>query len=402
MVFSSQAPEDSLLKESPDFSLVHGGPLFQLLRRAHLSDDTPPLLRRRIILISLLAWLPLLLLCALDSSLSGGVAVPFLQDVEVHSKFLLGIPLFIGAEVIVHQRMRYLVKLFLERRLIPEGSLPQFNDAIAAGYRLRESVLAEVLLIALVYFVGILVVWRHYTTLQTVTWYATPSITGSTLTRAGIWYGYVSLPIFQFLLLRWYFRLLIWARFLWKVSRIRLNLVPTHPDGNGGLGFLAQTVYAFAPLAVAHGALLAGVLAGRILHLGAKLPEFALPIVVMLAFLLCMFIGPLLLFVPQLAHAKRAGLRDYGTFAQRYVQEFDAKWLRRDPAASGEVMGSEDIRSLADLSESMKVIQGMSIVPVTKQAIIQLAAATLVPVLPLALTMMPFADLAKQLIKILF
>jgi hypothetical protein len=58
--------------------------------------------------------------------------------------------------------------------------------------------------------------------------------------------------------LRWYFRIFIWMRFLWQVSRIELSLVPTHPDRVGGLGFLGNTVYAFTPLAVAHGAQLAG------------------------------------------------------------------------------------------------------------------------------------------------
>jgi hypothetical protein len=58
--------------------------------------------------------------------------------------------------------------------------------------------------------------------------------------------------------LRWYFRIFIWMRFLWQVSRIELSLVPTHPDRVGGMGFLGNTVYAFTPLAVAHGAQLAG------------------------------------------------------------------------------------------------------------------------------------------------
>jgi len=44
---------------------------------------------------------------------------------------------------------------------------------------------------------------------------------------AGWWLGCVSLPVFQFLLLRRYFRLVIWARFLWQVSRLELALVPT-------------------------------------------------------------------------------------------------------------------------------------------------------------------------------
>ena len=131
--------------------------------------------------------------------------------------------------------------------------MTHFDAAIAAAFRLRNSTLAEVLLLAFVYVVGILVVWRQYVALDTATWYAIPSADEPRLSLAGMWFGYVSLPIFQFLLIRWYFRIFIWARFLWHVSRIELRLVPTHPDRAGGLGFLSSIVYAFVPLLLAHG-----------------------------------------------------------------------------------------------------------------------------------------------------
>ena len=389
--------------DSQDFSLVLGGPLFQLLRRAHLSDDTMMLLRRRIIVISLFAWLPLFVLSALEGRMLGGsVAVPFLKDVEVHVRFLLAMPLLIVAELVVHRRMRPLLKQFLDRNLIPESAMTRFDAAIASAFRLRNSVLAEVLLIALVYGVGVLIIWRQFLGLGTVTWYATPSVEGSRLSLAGIWYSYVSVPIFQFLLIRWYFRLFIWARFLWQVSRIELSLVPTHPDRVGGLGFLSKTVYAFAPLAVAHGALLAGMLANRIFYLGAKLPEFKGEIGVMVIFLLCVVFCPFLVFAPQLAQAKRTGLREYGTLAERYVREFDAKWLRGGAPADEPFVGSGDIQSLADLGNSFEVVQTMRVVPVTKEAFVQLVAATVAPVVPLALTMMPLEELLKKLFGVLF
>ncbi len=118
-----------LFRNAPDFSLVLGGPLYQLLRRAHLSDDALTLARRRIIVISLFAWLPLLVLSALEGrALGGSVVVPFLFDFEVHIRYLVVFPLLVGAELVVHQRMRPLVKQFLERRLIPavrwRGSKP--------------------------------------------------------------------------------------------------------------------------------------------------------------------------------------------------------------------------------------------------------------------------------------
>jgi AcrR family transcriptional regulator len=212
----------------------------------------------------------------------------------------------------------------------------------------------------------------------------------------------VSLPIFQFLLVRWYFRLFIWTRFLWQVSRIELSLVPTHPDRVGGLNFLSNTVYAFTVLAVAHGALLAGQLANRIFFAGAALTQFKAEIALVVGFLVCVVLGPLLVFAPQLAAAKRKGLREYGTLAERYVREFDAKWLRGGAPADEALVGSGDIQSLADLGNSFEVVRTMRIAPITKEAIIQLVAATLAPVVPLALTMMSLEELLKKLFGILF
>jgi hypothetical protein len=297
--------------------------------------------------------------------------------------------------------MRFVVKQFLERNLIPESALTRFEAAIAAALRLRNSVLAEVLLIAFVYGVGVLILWRQYMVLDTATWYAAPTVAGLQLSLTGVWYGYVSVPFFQFLLIRWYFRLFIWARFLWQVSRLDLSLVPTHPDRVGGLGFLANTVYAFMPLAVAHGAMLAGPLANRIFYLGAALPEFKLEIAVVVVFLLIVVLGPLLVFAPQLAQAKRTGNREYGTLAERYVREFDAKWLRGGAPADEVLVGSGDIQSLADLGNSFEVVRTMRLTPVTNQVVFQLVVATLAPLVPLALTMMSLEDLLKRLIGIL-
>jgi len=396
-------PSDQLLRAPPDFSLVLGGPLFQMLRRAHLVDDALMLVRQRIVVMSLFCWLPLLGLSALEGQmLAGSVAVPFLYDLETHVRFLVVVPLLVIAELVVHRRMRFLIRQFLERKLIPESAMARFDAAIASAFRLRNSALAEVLLIVLVYGVGVLIVWRHYMALDAATWYATPSADGSMLSLAGTWFGYVSLPVFQFLLLRWYFRLFIWARFLWQVSRIDLSLIPTHPDRTGGLGFLAGTAFAFMPVLVAHGALLAGNLANRIFHLGAALPDFKFEILIMVVLLLGIVLGPLLVFAPQLAQAKRTGSREYGTLAQRYVREFDAKWLRGGAPPDEPLVGSGDIQSLADLGNSLEPLQGMRIAPVNRDTILRLAAATLAPLLPLALTMMPLEELLKKLFGILF
>jgi hypothetical protein len=185
------------------------------------------------------------------------------------------------------------------------------------------------------------------------------------------------------------------------VSRIELCLVPTHPDRVGGLGFLSGTAYAFGLLAVAHGALLAGQLANRIFFLGATLPEYKLQIAVMALVPLVMVLSPLLVFAPQLARAKHSGLREYGTLAERYVREFDAKWMR-GRAVDEPLVGSADIQSLADLGNSFEVVRTMRLAPVTKEMVFQLVVFTLAPIVPLGLTMMPLDQLLKTLLGVLF
>jgi hypothetical protein len=386
----------------PEFSLVLGGPLYQLLRRSYLSGATLELLYRRVIFISLFAWLPLLVLSAVAGQLlNRSSEMPFLLDAEVHIRLLLAIPLLVGAELIVHLRLRDVPNEFLKRRLIPEDARARFDAALASLLRLRSSVLAELVLIAIVYGVGVFVIWPRVANLGTLSWQTVPSAMGSALSLAGLWFKYVSVPIFQFLLLRWYFRMFIWARFLWQVAGIKLCLVPTHPDRVAGLGFLSNTVFAFMPLGAAHGVALAGLIANRIFHFGATLPGFKAEIAIVVVFVQCLVFIPLLFFSRQLAQVKRIGRREYGTFAERYVRDFDTKWLRGGAAADEQLLGSGDIQSLADLGNSYQVIREMHNTPVTREMVIQLGLATLLPILPLLLTMMPLEELLKKLLGVL-
>jgi len=386
-----------------DFSLVLGGPLYQFLRRSRLTGDAFELATRRIVAISLFAWLPLLVLSAITGEVWGSaVAVPFLADIEVHVRFLVAVPLLIIAELVVHRRLRLVVRQFLDRQLVPDEAKRRFDDAIASVMRLRDSTWIELLLIAIVYGVGVFWVWRLYAVLDTTAWYTVPSVAGSRLSAAGMWYTFVSVPLFQFMLLRWYFRLFIWARFLWLVSRIDMSLVPTHPDRVGGLGFLSATAFAFIPLALAHGAVLSGMIANRTLLIGTPLTAFKVEIGVVVVFVQCLVFVPLLMFAPQLAEAKRRGLREYGTLAERYVREFDAKWLRGGAPPAEGLIGSADLQSLADLGNSFEVVRTMRAALMTRDAIIQLGVATLIPLAPLLLTMMPLEELLKRLFGILF
>ena len=390
-----------LLHEPTDFSLVLGGPIFQLFRRSHLTGDALQLLHRRLITITLLAWLPLLLLAVLDSQAAGHAGrLSFFHDIEVHIRFLIALPVLVAAELIVHSRLRPVVRRFVERGIVLPENLPLFHKAVRSAVKLRDSVPVELGLLLFIYPLS-LWLWNERSWIDSSTWYAMPGGRWH-LTPAGFWYVFVSIPILRFVLLRWYLRFFIWFRFLWQVSRINLNLIPTHPDRAAGLAFLGKSAYAFAPILFAQGVMLAGVVAERVLYKGESLISFKVQIAGFVVFFLLAILGPLLMFTPQLARAKRKGLADYGLLAQQYVHGFEHKWVLRDSTASEELLGTSDIQSLADLGNSYAMVRDMRPIPFGVEDMVRLAAATAAPLLPLLLTIFSPDELIMRVLKIVF
>ncbi len=389
-------------EEHPDFSLVLGGPLFQLFRRAHLSGNALELVRRRMVVLAGIAWVPLLVLSALaGQALGGAIAIPFLYDIETHVRFLIALPILIAAEMVVHLRMRPVVAQFLERRIVVPEDMPRFQEAIRSTLRLRNSVVAEVALLVLVYTGG-LWIWRHQIALGAASWYAIPDGTGVHLTPAGLWNAFVSVPLFQFVLLRWYFRFFLWFWFLWRVSRLSLRLVAIHPDRAAGLSFLGRGTHAFAPILFAQGALLSALIASQILYAGQNLMSFKVQVASFLAFFVAIVLSPLAVFTPKLAFSKRQGLRQYGRLASRYVGEFEEKWMQDRASGDDQLMGSGDIQSLADLGNSYSVVQEMRLVPFGLKDVTRLAAGAAAPLLPLLLTIFSPEELVTRVMQVLF
>jgi hypothetical protein len=148
--------------------------------------------------------------------------------------------------------------------------------------------------------------------------------------------------------------------------------------------------------------MLAGVVASRVLYRGESLLSFKFQIAGFVVFFILVILGPLLMFTPQLANARRKGLADYGLLAQRYVRSFEQKWIVRDPSTSEELLGAADIQSLADLGNSYALVRDMRPVPFGLDDITRLAAATAAPLVPLLLTIFPADQLLLRIIKILF
>jgi hypothetical protein len=111
---------------------------------------------------------------------------------------------------------------------------------------------------------------------------------------------------------------------------------------------------------------------------------------------------PLFFFMTHLAEARRRGLREYGIVASRYVAEFRRKWIEGQVDPGEALVGSGDIQSLADLSNSFDVVRETGLVPFGRMMVVRLAIVTALPLLPLTLTMIPLEQLIDRAVGLFF
>jgi len=384
-----------------DFSLVLGGPLYQLYLRTKLARPPLELVWRRAIAIPLICWTPPFLLTLVAGQSFGNVGIPFSLSLGVHARFLVALPLLIAAELIAHERMRAIVDQFLHRGIIRLEDRRRFEAMVQSATRLRNSTSAEVAILLFVVAFSYWA-WREIVVAGASSWYAANDERSAHLTAAGIWYAFVSLSILRFILLRWYFRLFVWYRFLWQVRSLPLHLNLFHPDRAGGLGFLSGSVFAFAPVLVAQTVILAGFIGDRIWHAGAHLPSFELEILAAVVFLVLIVLAPLSFFVIRLENARQNARGEYGILASHYVDDFHRKWIEGDGFSVEPLLGTQDIQSLSDLGNSYNVVSEMSLLPFNKRTVLQLAVLVVLPLLPLVLTMAPLHDVLERLVRLVF
>jgi hypothetical protein len=388
------------LQEPSNFSLSLGGPLYRRITRSHLLSQVPGLLSRLAVVGVLLCWVPLAVLSLAQGHFLGGIKLSFLRDIETHVRFLVSLPILILAEIAVNQRIRPTLKRFVERQIVSQRELPQFYAAVNSAVRILNSVITEIALLVFVYTAG-LWIWRHQIAPDVASWYATSQGGQIHLTMAGYWLAFVSVPVFQFILLRWYMQFMVWFWFLLRVSRLKLHLPCLHPDRAGGLAFVGASSMAFAPLLLAHSALLSGQIASGIFYHGETLLASELMIAGYVVFSVAAALAPLFSFTPQLIRSKRQGLARYGNFAFGFVTDFEQKWLK-SKVDHEPMLANEDIQSLADLGNSFAIVREMRAVPISPHDIVLLFAITLTPFLPLLLTVMPIDQLVIHVMKIIF
>jgi hypothetical protein len=349
---------------------------------------------RRIIALVTLTWLPLLILSAKDGLAIGHqVEVPFLYDFSMYGRFLLALPLFILAEIVIDPAIRRAVEEFVDSRIIQEKELTQFEEVLYKTQRFRDSAILELLLLGLA-FVPVFLFQSDWG-VGANSWHTIDHA----LTSGGWWFATVSSPLLRFVIYRWLFRYFIWALLLWRIIRLNLHLIPTHPDHAAGLGFLSLAEGCFGILFCAFGCIFAGRVVNRLIHEGVHLASFKFLMAGFLALSVIVGLLPLTLFAPKMAHVRTVGLREYGKLGHHYTESFDLKWVYPAEVPSDPLLGTSDIQSLADLGNSYAIIEQMSIAPITKRLTVRLAVQAGFPLIPVIILGTPAAELVNAVLK---
>ena len=348
-------------------------------------------------IFALLAWVPLLILSALQGTLLANVRVPFLYDPSAHVRFLFSVPLLILAEVAIGPRIVAAASHFITSGLIPVDKYQEFDAAVVEGLRLRDSTVAELVILAITYvgaFVAITFLSAHVSS-----WQSLVSESGHRLTWAGYWYALVSIPIYQFLVYRWLWRTFIWCKFLRRLLKLDLQLIPTHPDRAGGLGFLGETHRLFAIFIFANSAAAAAVASREVLFDQVPILTYKIPVAALIVIMLLVFLGPLFMFAPALLRTRRKALHEYSTLACTLGRLYDRKWLQTMTPAAESILSTSDNASLANYSRDYELVDRMRVFPFEPRTALGLALAGLIPMLPLLATVMPMQEIFKLVLK---
>jgi hypothetical protein len=380
----------------PDLMLTQGGPgdaLLHHLRLAQPQSHTGS--RREALMLAAITWVPLCLFAMLEGLAFRRVTIPFFDDIATHVRFLVAVPILILADVPIGARLRQVARQFLTAGIVRDKDAYRYGEIVTSALKLRDSRVAELVLLGLAYL-------ATYQSMKGVvhsgsTWFRPVA----DLTPVGYWYAFVSLPIWMFLIWRWIFREVVWSRFLWQVSKIDLFLTPAHPDSAGGLGFLGKGLIPFGIVAFAISSVTCGSAASRIIFSGARLEDFQSAFIVLAILMLVVFVGPLMVFAPTLINLRQTGLLRYGILASRYTELFDTKWVESAQATDDRILGTEDIQSLGSLGDSYDMIRRMRVVPLEISDFIALVLPTVIPALPLLLTVVPMKVILSQLFRLI-
>jgi hypothetical protein len=378
-----------------DISLVRGGPFFRFQRAVGLIRPNQWNLGRRSVVLIAICGLPLLAITAL---LNPAGLRSLLTDYRVYVRLFIAIPVLLSGEIFLDSRFRTVLGAIRESNLLDEPDTAYMDSVMAMIVRLRDSLFPELVMLGLLL---VYILTSYHGLVDATPWLGRGEGADIRLTAAG-WYGVlVGGFLWNFLLVLGLWHWLLWTFFAFKLSKRRLKIVATHPDGHGGIGFLGLTGEAFAPIAFVVACVIGGTWRQSILHHGTHVMTYKVPAIVLAVMIALAALGPLLFFVPRLFGLRRRGIREYSALGHVNSTEFHDKWIAHRAGHEADFLGAPESSRLSSYGQIYEKIGKLKPFPVDKGSLYILAFAVVLPLLPAVLTEIPFVVVFKDLLKAL-
>ena len=393
---TSTTPDSAVELES-GFSLVRNDLLFRWQRKVGLVPKQGLGVGRRALFWSMVAWLPVAVW-----SLVAGHLLPqaagesLLQHFGINVRCLMAIPLFILAEAVSHRLSTLLVPYFETSGLVKASDQPRFRAVLRDTARLRDASLPWIAIFGLV--VTTETIPQTFMDMHELMWAAEAG--GETpFGFGGWWYLHVSRAIFLVLLLAWLWRLTLLITLFFRLTKLDLQIVPTHPDRVGGLGFIERFPMAFSPVLFAISAVVSAKWAHSVLYHGTDVQTLKVNMISLAVVLLLLFALPYLVWIGKLSAAKKRALLEYGTLVGDHGRLVKRRWIDKARVEDEEILSAPELGPVADTVSLFEAVQNMRIFPLGKQALAALIVPVAIPMLAVVALQIPIKEILLTLLK---
>jgi hypothetical protein len=392
--------------ESPDiipFSLFEGDFLTRLFQRVGMGSYRTGDLAKRALFLMTLTW-GVLAILAMWSGLhwTQPRGRNFFVDFAAYGQLLIGLPMFLIAERVIDWQTREAARCFVTTGVVEPGDATRMLRINWKLKQLRHSVWPDLICILLGY--AVTAAWMfpemnngrptwHAADLtvlsQPMSWRSAHQMLHAllqTLTWPGAWELIFVGPLSTYWWLRWSFKVLLWTWYLYQVSRLRLNLVASHPDSTGGISFISDAQTKFGWIILAYGvSYVAPTILYKLRFEGATIEVlsvwgYAASFVVGAPLL---FTLPLFTFTKQLFQAKSHALEVLQERSMERAKAFEDKWLKACMSGHYELMSGSDLTGLDALNRVYDHIHKMRVVPFDLRSFSELVGSALGPMVPL-------------------
>jgi hypothetical protein len=388
--------KDQSIPRQENFDLLRNDALLRWQRKLRIAPREGLGAARRAAFVALLSWLPIVVWAALNDRLvDADSGEPLLVHFGIHVRCLVAVPLFVLAEATAARVIGQIVGQFRASGIVSDEQDAAFRGVLTETARLRDSTLPCIAVL------GLAAAWVLGSPEQDGAREMTWAASGSELGFGGWWFLYVARPVFVVLALGWLWRIVLVAVLFRRLGRLDLSLVPSHPDRNGGLGFVRKLPSALFLVTLAISAVLASRWMHDVVYHAQSLAALKLPFATFVVLWSAMLLSPLFLLAPSIAAMKRRALLDYGALIGEHGRLVHRRWILRRPVPPSELMDAPELGPVADTAAIYEAVAKTSLLPLGKSTLMMVLVPIALPMLFVVTQQIPLREVLLKLVRTL-